>query len=204
MYFWLVSLVLHEWSHQNGTNTSRCTLVANTEVGRPEAWLKRWVSPSGCWLAVWCKTACWAWAVRMAAPCQFFHWEKRRRLLHESGLPQTTVWDLPFVSTSCFQRLEEKESPVLASFSFFFFPPKCAVALRCPDLAPLGVRRLWKGVTLWLFLPPLRLKSCEIHRHSALPHTQTPLHHFKVTLAAGEGRTFLLATKMNNVTPLCY
>lgn len=59
---------LHGWSHQNGTNTSRCTLVANTKVGRPDAWLTRWVPPSGRWLAVLCITDCWAWAVSAAAP----------------------------------------------------------------------------------------------------------------------------------------
>lgn len=192
MYFWPVSLVLRGWSHQNGTNTSRCTLVANTEVGRPEAWLTRWVSPSGCCLAVLCKTGCLAWAVRLAAPCHFFHWENRRRLLHESGSPQTTGWDLPFVSTSCFQELEEKESPV-------FTPPPPKVR-SCSVMHRLGSSECsWasreKVSPLWLFPPPLRLKLCE--DTLLLCRTQKPccitsaklMRAVGGTSAVGEGRT---------------
>lgn len=74
------------------------------------------------------------------------------------------MWDLPFVSTSCSQGLEEKESPVLTSFSF---PPKCAVAFAMPSFGSFGH-------PCGYFCQ----KSCEIHRHFALPRPETTLHRF--------------------------
>lgn len=77
----------------------------------------------------------------------------------------------PLALCSSCQR-EEKPSPVLTSFSC---PKGCHAFL--PDVHPWLQGRS-AGREKLSPPPPLCSKSCEIRRHSALPHPEPTLHHF--------------------------
>lgn len=80
----------------------------------------------------------------------------------------------PPLAFSSLCQLEEKESPVLTSFSF----PKVCSCFPMPRLGSCEGPPVVRNSPLWLSPPPLCSKSCEIRRHCALPHPETTLHHF--------------------------